>query len=261
MFRKDILANAPASRSFTLGGHQFKVPIHYRRLDCFFAIFGADTDALKRLLPSLRLRPIPIWPGRSLLALNAFNYLDTDIGPYGEFSVGIPCSLARPAKWPAFGIYIHRLPVTSELGKVAGIEVWGYPKFVCEMQFQNTGMVNSVKLSRDGKTILELSIKKAGLGIGAAVNLNTFTVKDGVILQTRIMSSSVVRVSPNGLAALKLGDHEMAAELAALNLAKRPLGTGDLLDANMLLPLGNPAGPIHRVSGPDPISPQPAPAG
>lgn len=244
MFRKDIFAQVPAAQSFSSGGREFKVPIRYRRLDCFFATFGVDAAAVKRLLPSPRLRPVPIWPGRCAVALNAFNYLDTDIGPYGEFSVGVPCSLQHPAQSSTFGIYIHRLPVTSELAKVAGIEVWGYPKFVCDMQFESTGLVHTVRLREDGKLILELSVKKAGLGLGTAVNLNTFSVKDGNIIQTRISSSSVVRVSPQGLAALKLGDHPMALELAGLNLAKRPLGTGDLLDANMLLPLGHDAGPL-----------------
>jgi hypothetical protein len=243
MFREDIFANASAPTTFTLGGQSFSVPIRYRRLDSFYAVFTADKDAARRLLPSPRLSPVTSWPGRCLLALNAFNYIDTDIGPYGEFSVGIPCTLGSE-KWPGLGVYIHRLPVTSEIARVAGIEVWGYPKFVCEMEFASTGLEHAVKLTLGGKLILELRTEKTSLGLGAAFGLSTYTVKDGSIIATELRSSGVTRVSPNGLASLTLGDHPMADELRSLHLGPRPLVTGDFLDARLLLPLGRKAGTI-----------------
>lgn len=243
MLRKDILAEVSGYESRSYGGHDFRLPVLYRRLDCFFAVCSADREAVGRLLPSDRLRPLPVRPGRCLLALNAFNYLDTDLGPYGEFSVGVPCLLKRPGRLPASGIYIHRLPVTEELAMVAGIEEWGYPKFTCDMEFENTGMRNAVRLSHQGNAILELAVKKSGPAIGAAVDLNTFTVKDGNIITTLIRSSSMVRFAPFGKAELHTGDHEMGRELAGLSLGRRPLVTGDLLDANMLLPPGENSGP------------------
>lgn len=243
MFRKDVFAAAPPPQAHSAQGLEFSTPIHYRRLDCFFAVFGADAEAVKKLLPSPRLSPVLVWPGRCMVALNAFNYLETDIGPYGEFSVAVPCFLQNPVLKPGLGVYIHRLPVTTELALVAGLELWGYPKFVCDMKFKSSAFVHWVRLEQEGRLILELSVKKGALAIGAGAGLNTVTIKDGDIIQTGIQSSSILRASPFRKAELKLGDHEMGSELAGLGLARRPLVSGDLLDANMLLPLGVNAGP------------------
>ncbi len=238
---KDLFANVTKNEPVTVGDHLIALPILYRRMDAFFATYGADLRAVSALLPSSRLAPIKVWPGRALVALNAFNYVDTDIGPYGEFSVGVPCTLTHAGR-RRFGVYVHRLPVTIDAAFQAGVRLWGYPKFVCDMSFES-GADNLVTLEQDDTLILELRVEKGGLGIGLARSMTTFTVLDGDLIETVVNFQAVARVVPHGLAAINYGPHHMGAELASLGLGSRPIATGELLDLKMALPAGQNLGP------------------
>lgn len=243
MARRDIFKEISSFRDVNIAGQSFRLPILYRRLDTFFAVFGASYNAVSALIPSPRLKPIKVWPGRAAVTLNAFNYIDTDIGPYGEFSVGVPCTLTHAGK-RRVGVYVHRLPVTTEVARAAGIEYWGYPKFICEMKFENTGAEHRVTLTQDSQLILDLRVEKSGLGIGRAMNLSTFTVKDGEIVDTSLVAQGLVRIMPQGLATLQTGPHQMGAELARLGLGDRAIATGDFLDLRLVLPEGEKVGAV-----------------
>lgn len=247
MANRDIFQEISFFTDMSVAGQSFRLPIRYRRLDTFFAAYGADHGAVKDLVPSTRLRPVKVWPGRAAITLNAFNYIDTDIGPYGEFSVGVPCFLKHGGK-TLLGVYVHRLPVTTEIAKTAGIEVWGYPKFVCEMEFENTAMDHAVRLSLSGQEILSLRVKKGGVGIGMSREMPTFTIKNGEIIVTRLQSQAMARIMPKGLAILDTGLHEMGRELAGLGLSTSPIAVGDFLDLNLVLTAGESAGPVCNSS-------------
>jgi len=234
---KDILSQVTDLEEHEESGHSFKTPVRYRRLDCFFAFYTASMNALYEILPTEKIVPVPLWKGRCGVALVAFNYHDTSIGPYGEFAVAVP-AIVRMMGENHYGVYIHRLPVTTELACVAGRSLWGYPKFVCDMEFESTGDRNAVTLVEEDTKILGLSVKKGGIGIPWSRPLTTFTIKDEQLVATEIQSSSLVRVVPHGLGRLDLGNHWMSDELNKMGLKDRPMVTGDLLDANMVLPRG-----------------------
>jgi hypothetical protein len=240
---KDIFASLKESGVYRVGGHEISLPIKYRRLDTFFALYGADRRAVTAWLPSPRLRPVAVWPGRVGVTLNAFNYLDTDIGPYGEFSLAVPCTTRRRGRLLT-GVYIHRLPVTSDIALLAGKELWGYPKFLCQMEFHNSALIHQVRLSKDGQLILHLSLARGGMALDLARSLNTFTVKDGNLILTRILFSGLVRVNPHGLARLQTGPHDMGEEISRIELGPRALATGEFLDLKLALPEGENLGPV-----------------
>jgi hypothetical protein len=240
---KDILAGVVKGEPRTLLGQEVALPILYRRLDAFFALYGADAGAVRAVLPSPRLRPVPVWPGRVALTLNAFNYYDTDIGPYGEFSVGVPCRTMHLSK-NILGVFVLRLPVTSELALEGGKLLWGYPKFLCSMDFQSSAAEHRVRLSQEGRLILDLRVARSGPGLGLSPTLNTFTVKDGDLIRTSIAGQGVYRAMPQGLAELATGPEEMGVQLSRLGLGARPLVTGEMLDGRMVLPEGENIGSV-----------------
>jgi len=242
MPRKNIFDEVKEFTPKTMGEYSADIPILYRRLDSFFAAYTAYKNEVLEIMPSERLSPITPWPGRAMVVLTAFNYFDTSIGAYGEFSVGAPCFIRHQGKLLA-GMYIHRLPVTEDIARVGGIELWGYPKFLAEMEFENTGEAHGVRMSEGGKLVLELRVNKAGAGFGMTLPISTFTVKEGDIIHTRLMTQATLRPSVQGLARLRTGEHWMGEELAGLGLSARPVLTGDFLDANLILPQGENIGP------------------
>ena len=127
------------------GTRQVTLPVHYRRADVFMAIFPARYRWLKDRLPD-GLRPLWLGSDRAPLAVTAFNYLESSIDPYGEVAILIPCTRgaalpglvvsALDSLYPGFGFFVMHLPVTSDIADVLGRSVWGYPKFVADIDFR-----------------------------------------------------------------------------------------------------------------------------
>jgi hypothetical protein len=76
------------------------------------------------------------------------------------------------------------------------------------------------------------------------MNLSTFTVKDGEIVDTSLVAQGLARIMPQGLATLQTGPHQMGAELARLGLGDRAIATGDFLDLRLVLPEGEKVGAV-----------------
>jgi len=95
------------------------------------AFFPLPTRNVRALLPSPQLRPVEAVPGYAVLAFVAFEYRDTDIGPYNEVAVCVPVLYNSPLNlplvpllleksYPGLGFYVHHLPVTTDIACRAG---------------------------------------------------------------------------------------------------------------------------------------------
>jgi hypothetical protein len=149
-------------------GGTAKFPIFYREARMFTVLLPAGWLALKRLLPDARFAPAQVVPGVGAVALTAFEYYDTDIGPYNEFSIGIVLNTPYYAGIPSynmlcqytagfFNVFIHHLPVTTEIALRAGRDFYNYPKFIAGIDFSDTASAITCDLSRDGEHIMTLS--------------------------------------------------------------------------------------------------------
>jgi hypothetical protein len=125
-------------KTLDMAGQPMEFPVFYYDVRFVTAIFTAKTSALKKLLPHPRFKPIQIWPGTSMLAIAAFEYHDTSVGPYNEIGIAIPIkfpsrfvvpglSALKMMRKNLFPVYIHHLPVTTEIALKVGIHFYNYP--------------------------------------------------------------------------------------------------------------------------------------
>jgi hypothetical protein len=140
-----------------IDGHDVVLPIFYREASAMSAIFPARYGRLVEVLPDPRFRPVRVAPGVGLLMITAFDYRDSDLGPYRE--VGVAILLAGPPEGsslpsleevtPALPMiaqvrrrqlygFVWHLPVTTEIALAAGRTFWNYPKFVTSIDFADT---------------------------------------------------------------------------------------------------------------------------
>ena len=243
--------------SGTRPGHQvthgraaFELPILYFRDDLFAAFFSASSERVRAMMPSPRLHPVKLPGGRAMVAIAAFRYLETSIGPYGEVAVVVPAVFGdRPpppilpglleARYPGFGAVVLHLPVTALVARDAGRGQWGYPKFVADMHFTRSPETIGVRLSEGERHILTLDVPRRGPVLRDDNPLITFSVKDGALIKTTIPQRGACRTSllPRG-ATLALGEHEMAASLRALRLSSKPFMTRVYVERAGILPEG-----------------------
>jgi hypothetical protein len=215
--------------------YDVRLPIFYRDNTSMTAIYTASTIKLRALLPFADMHPVEMAPGRCLIAFSAFEYRQTDIGPYNEFSIAaiitfskrsIPgITLLGQLLKNSFEAYILYLPVTSEIARKGGVELGGYPKFIADINFTKNNNMLTCELTEHGTRILALSGKQLPTAKGRLTRfilytrLNNIPLKSNVYLNPIRFSQSYHTKS----ASLDIGSgHEICDVLKDLELSRHP---------------------------------------
>jgi len=217
-------------------GEPARVPIFYYDATAVTGIFYAKASVLRKFLPKKEFYPQTILPGVGAIAITCFEYRDTDIRPYNEISISIPMSYARRPWIPAwrmlsdmrrneFHVYIHHLPVTTEIALAGGVQVYNYPKFMSEIDFDYTGDGVTVSLAEKGEMILRMRAKKMPAETEKVFRYVTYPVKDDcaqhadVLLHAKKFGQSY---NPKYVG-LELGKHSISDELREAVLWNMPV--------------------------------------
>ncbi len=215
-------------------------PLLYRDLSMMQGIFLADLDAARALLPSTRLRPVVGLPGKAVVAVNCFQYKDTDVGPYNEVGVSVavqvdgglpgPLALARSKLTRSYHGHVLELPVNTEIALAGGLDYFNYPKFLADISFREDGDLRICRVTeRDtGEMIFNLRGKlirtrrrKPDKG-PVPVHYFSYPVKDGGLLRARLVLDALEQgysFLGSGLQ-IEIGEHPRAACLRKLRLGR-----------------------------------------
>jgi len=223
-------------RYANVDGIPFRMPVITRSSPSLFAAFSVDARAAQAMLPGQELQICRVWE-RALLIVAVVNYIDTTIGRYVEYCIGLMCTHGRrpaPRALPlvlqrAFGtgVYIYDLPVSSEISAKGGLGIWGMPKRQANLDFVVTDTTVSSQYDLDGQLVARIDIPRPrpifptamrGAGYGSFRGLLT---KSYIALKGRTGLS----LRPSA-ASLLLGDHPRANPLKTLDIEPRPLATG-----------------------------------
>ncbi len=219
-------------KPLTKQGLSIEFPILYYDLRQITAIFTAKTSAIKTILPHPNYKPIELYPGTSMLAITCFEYFDTSIGPYNEIAITVPVKFPPKLTIPGldafkllltgdFTVYIHHLPVTTEIALQGGIYFWNYPKFLSEIIFKDQGDTLEVTLKEKGEMILNLHAKKLSLNTSGKMNFQTYSIRDKTVMHGLVegWAPRMGKVTLGKVATLELGKHRISRELQGLNLS------------------------------------------
>jgi hypothetical protein len=247
----------PIEKGVNVGSARVDLPVMYYRDDSFLGIFGAALEPVRALLPCDDLYPVTLPDGRATVAILAFNYFETSIGPYGEIGIAVPCTYGRAApplvplgleaRYPGWGGFVAHLPVTSLVARDGGRVIFGYTKFVADMEFEKRPAYQQVRMFEAGAHILTLTVKQQGLPIKDNRPLITYSVRDGQLLKTTIPTRAVYQLGLTpGSGTLELGDHPVAGQLRDLDISTTAAMTKNYLSRCSILPAGEPLGPADR---------------
>ena len=211
--------------------HELRVPVFYPGFMFMAVSILVPLERIRALLPSARLKPYRVTPWKSTLSITAYQYQESDIGPYNELSIGVPVTLDKET--PVFTgilrrmpevpkLFILHLPVTTEIAREVGAEFAGYPKFIAEIGFRNEGDWLVCELKADGQAVLNLRGKKLATAESPRLRIHPLTYRRGYLLRSEfVISERMMGTSRSGAdVQLELGDHRIADELRALHLGK-----------------------------------------
>ncbi len=231
--RDDPFFKDTTRKTLDIAGQSIEFPVLYYDLRYITSIFTARTSGRKKLLPHPNFKPIEMWPGRGILAITAFEYHDTSIGPYNEIAITIPIKFPPGFVFPGlsaisimrknvFPVYIHHLPVTTQIALKGGIYFYNYPKFLAEITFQDRGDNLDVTLKENDILIMKMSAKKLAAKKSAKFQSHTYSIKDNVVMHALNdgWAPRLGTVMMGNVARLELGEHRISKELSDLELSK-----------------------------------------
>ena len=212
------------------------LPVFYYDNTAMTAIYTASTDSVRKLLPLPEMHPVEAGVGRALVAFTAFEYRKTDIDPYNEFSISFPITFGKRSipgltvlKMMArkyFTAYVWQLPVTTEMARAGGVEMYGYPKFIADIVFSRDETTISCTLSEGGERILVLKGKRLKTSAEKVNRFRTYSIKDGVPLAANVYMNPLefAKSMSSSAAELTLGEtHTIARTLREIELSGKPL--------------------------------------
>lgn len=235
-FAADPFYTVPLYKKAYSGG-EIDVPICYYDGSNVFAVFAADPAAVDDKLAGTGLIPALRIGRRPLVVVSIYEYRQSSIGPYNEVGVAILVyperfrhsrsvlgwrDVLRRPDCREQGTYIIDLPVTTPDACAAGLEIWGFPKFVAPISFALGGghFSSTTEDTTDGSTIMELSgAAKPTIKI-PAMSLVCYSELDGKPVRSTIEVRNGSRLHVPGGMRLKVGQsrHRMANNLRDLGL-------------------------------------------
>ena len=247
----DILGDIKQSAMPTSSG-AVALPILYRDGSMLVAGYLIDIARAQAILGDLPFEPVLIL-GRALVLLTVFEYRDTTIGSYNEFGIGILVQRAgtSPSLWRILhdirkveevGLFVTNLPVTDQGAFTAGVELWGYPKYV-------TGITTSFGPDSAVTTLEHEIVVAHSRGFGLEIDgipFVTFTRRQNRLIRTIVEVDHRVRFGGASSVSLSIiGDGPTAATAKALGLdTVRPAFAFRTDALKAILPAGKDLGSI-----------------
>lgn len=234
--RDDPFFNDTHQKALDMDGEPIEFPLLYYNFRMISGTFTVKTSKLKKLLPHSNFMPIELFPGIGMLIIVGFEYLDTSIGPYNEIALSVPVLFPRRFVFPGlsavsmmrkncFSVYIHHLPVTTEIARKGGIHFYNYPKFLSDITIQDQDDKIKMTLKESNELILNMNAEKLPLNRSVPIEFHTYSIENDTVLHT-LVDAWAPRYGMKMLghkANLELGNHRISQEIADLELSKNSL--------------------------------------
>lgn len=219
------------TEAFTIDQEVVRIPVEVRSARMVSAQFLVDAHAAQQVIDYSGLRVARQLGGKAMLALSGVAYTDNDLGPYHEFAIAFvvephdaPPGQKTSAKNPT--TFIHRLPVNQEFTCKVGKGLWGFPKWVCDIDYRDHGNRTECVVRDEGNIAVALEVRRGLVPLPSNdMEMLAYSWDDGVLRRTPWITRSTRASARPGGATVALGDHPMADDLRALGLPKRALMT------------------------------------
>jgi len=242
----------------TVGGRgrpvlDFELPQRYYDWSFIMAHFPAPTRSVETLVPVEGLEPVQIVPGLAVISLAAFEYRQmATLSAYNEVAIMVPVRYRPSPNIPLLpllcpdeydvGFWVHPLPVDTQEACDVGVQVWGLPKVVAKITFEDVGWMRRCQLEEDGQHVLTLSAAMGETRLESR-RFYAYSVLNGRLLKALVDTRAQYHAwSVPGGASVTLGTHQIARTLRELFLqttafaglfaftAKSRLHPGDLVE-------------------------------
>ena len=213
-----------------------KNPAFYQDGTLLAAVYTVNSSKVRRLLPTRKLKPVNLIPGRALAVVTALEVRASDLDPYCEVGVSffvsynrytVPFfSAVRAGLARDYETFVWHLPVTTEIARYGGVHLVGLPKFIADIKFDRSESQVACRVSENGSHVLTLTgnvLRTRGSG---ETRVKVFSQKNGHMLASNMYTDVVEFGETYNRNAAKLefgAAHPIGRALSDIDLSPRPL--------------------------------------
>ncbi len=243
-------------------------PVVWHRSESYQTLHSASLEAVRAVLPTPDLYPVRLPGDHAAILIASFQHdVITAHGvngramlPYGEVMVAalvtrrpapplVPLVAPAPSGLRA-GAFVLHLPVTTRAARDGGRLVYGYPKFIADMEFEDAIETCRIRLDEGGRNILTQTIRPAGPTSVTSAPLTLYSVLDGKLIAETMPTVGLQQRRPGRRGGyLELGDHQVADELRGLDLSPEPFVTTRVTGLRFAMTPGQPIGSARQYLG------------
>jgi hypothetical protein len=126
-------------------------------------MFEMSTADARKILPS-HLQPLEVQHTRSVLAVLAFQFTDSEVGAYDEvvLSVVTPPRVVPGEPMPQAAFYPFMLATSTEAARDHAIERWSLPHYMKDLDFSFDADGGEMKIGvfDEGSPVLEMTVSE-----------------------------------------------------------------------------------------------------
>ena len=152
---------------------------YYGFRNCIGAFFEMPTSDARTLLPP-HLQPLEMQHTRSVLAITAFEFTESEVGEYNEIvlAVIVPPTVEPGKPLPKAGFYPFVVGTSTEAARLHAIERWHLPHYMKDVQMDFTRSDGEMALNvmGDGAPVLDLMVTEYAFEPSRYL-YNAFTIK------------------------------------------------------------------------------------
>jgi hypothetical protein len=218
-------------------GVPFAMPIGTRNSTALMAAFTIDADKSAAYMPGPDLHPLRIW-NKGILLVTVIDYVETDIGKYIEFSIGIACTRGKkraPRMLPllfrnhyGMGQYVMDLPVSTEISVKGGKGIWGMPKHQASLDFIVEDDLISSQYDLDGELAVRIDIQPPGRKLfPVTMNSANYCEFRGIMWKSFVhfAGKPSLAMLKGAKATLTVGDNPRVAWMKDIGVSDTPIMT------------------------------------
>jgi hypothetical protein len=222
---------------YVFQGREVTLPVVVRDASSSAATYLVDAAAARTLLRGPELDVVEVFPGWALFSLACIDYVDNDLGDYGEVCLALFVRRAGDAPLVPYAgnvvdffrnrlaTYIVHLPVDQTFTRDAGEGIWGFPKTVQRIDIADTQAHRTCRLEMDGRHVLTATSFRGGRFSLPDMAMKTYSYVGGVLHETTFVSGATEVGFGLGGTDVVLGDHPIADDLRRLGLPRSALMT------------------------------------
>lgn len=179
--------------------------------------FAVDTAALRRHLPG-GLSPIEVHPGQSVLAVTIFEFVESEVGGYGELVISavVPPFATRDEALPDAAFFPLALATTTPASRRHAAERWHLPEHpTClDIRFEVGANAAEAFVEDEGRPVLRLRVGRTR-ATASHRSYQCFSRDRGAIYRVPIDIVGPLDEHEEDRGILELVDHPVTASIAA----------------------------------------------